>query len=1193
MGVIATRAEFAAALSTARAERALSLRQVAKEVGLPVSTLQGWFDGKHLPTIALQPHLIKLVWVLGIGDDEDWPAVLTRLRSGSTVGANPYAGIQPYGVNDAARFYGRRRVLDDLVAAIERVQTAKTAKIVAVVGVSGAGKTSLLNAGLVGHECSPNGRLARFATAILPISEVAGWQPPPHGEVLLVVDQAEDLRLLDENQREGTLAMLAALPTNVTCVLSMMADAFGFALSDERLHSALMAPVLVGALSDEEFEEIARKPAEDSGRVVDDALVALLLRDLHRYGQPAASILPLLSTALWSAWDAAEGGTVKVADYIAEGGLWGGLERLAENIYQGATADEQRYIRSLMISLVQVTSDGIERRMVELAAIPEEELALAEALLEARLLTLQGNTLAISHSALLVHWKRLDGWVDEERDHLLFRRRLGKAAEVWEEANRDPLALIPIEALVFDRSTQHNVALTPLERDFFEASLERAEQLTRESQREIRRLRRRNGVITTLAVLSIAAVLLTVLQLAQIQRVTSEAASARAQAQSRQIAMVAEGMRATDPNVAAQLSLAALKTSPTEEAQASVLKSAGLGAPQRITGTAGPSQVVASADGALLIRALASGEVTGWRQADFAKPAFQFSVGDGQLSGLAYGTWQGDDLVAVAGGGTASIWDVSGEPRRITEVAAAMGDKVAANAVAIGGAVVYFGLFDGTIARYNLATGQLEPALRFDPNVAATALAVTADGRTLVAAGGGQVALWVDGVEQPRLRPGADVTRVAFSPGGQRLLLGGSGGFAQLLGNSDGTWTTLADLSVDHKAVHSVALTDTSVAIGYWGGTVNLFDQTGQRQGSLTEPATVSGVALVGDRLVTAGLDGVLRIWQQRYSGLLVEGSNRHSGSELQQYVVLRGDDGTISAFDSHSGEAVASVGTGDALETGAVLVAEDVLTVSIGEGKLRTWDLTQSAQPVDSQVGTSSVLRFAGSSDPTLALSAERLAGHVDVIRRTGLVWETTDALPIESAQAMAWHPREHFVAAISAHTQTLAIFDLTGEKHQLLGQVAIPDQDAVVSLKWSPTLDRIYLGTDGGAVFEVDVMDLAKPTISQRHYVGSGVASLAISADGQQLAAGLADGRIWVWQTQADQLHTSHVLRPGLGPVTDLQLHDEAMVFITDDSGVYSWPLDVAAAREDLCATLGVALSPQEWKLLVPDADPVDGCS
>ncbi len=63
---IATRRDFGAELTVARQRARMSVRQVAKHVGVPASTLGGYFAGTHLPALQPPDLLDRILHVMGI-----------------------------------------------------------------------------------------------------------------------------------------------------------------------------------------------------------------------------------------------------------------------------------------------------------------------------------------------------------------------------------------------------------------------------------------------------------------------------------------------------------------------------------------------------------------------------------------------------------------------------------------------------------------------------------------------------------------------------------------------------------------------------------------------------------------------------------------------------------------------------------------------------------------------------------------------------------------------------------------------------------------------------------------------------------------------------------------------------------------------------------------------------------------------
>lgn len=1192
MGAPHTRQELVDILREARVGQGLSLRAVARQVGLPASTLQGWFEGRHLPTIVLQDDFVRLLGVLGLDDDTDaWLRSLDRLRNGGEIGANPYPGIRSFTAEESENFFGRERILGELVAAIKGVQTSDWLKLVAVVGLSGSGKSSLLNAGLVGRECQPGGRLAEFTPVAVEVDELSTWSPPGEGATLLIVDHLERLRSMPQEEREAALAVLGSLPGNVTGVFALVADAFEFAIADENLRQALSAPVLLSALDDDEFEDITRRPAQQSGRPMEEALVGLVLRDLKRYGPPGAQVLPLLSNALFRAWEHATGPVVTVADFLGTGGIWGSLERSAEALYADASQAEQLAMRRLFLSLVQVASEGIERRPVEISAIPEDELAVADRFLETRLLSLQGTSLTVSHSALIGRWKRLNAWVDEERELLHFRRRLTHAADLWREANRDPQALIPIEALLYDRlASNENIVLGPLESEFFEASVARAEEQHRESEEEVGRLRRRYALITVLAASALVLAIVAGVLWARADHFRRHAEEARAEAQSRQLALTAEETRPSDRNVAAQLAIAAYRTSPTLEAQAAVLKSAGLQAPFRIAGAPGTVRLASSEDGSLLAKAGSDGRVSLWREGRYEAEPTNFPVGDGQLFGLALGRNGDQDLLAVAGQGIAGIWDVTAEPRKLAEIADA-GEMVAYSA-AFGGGSAYFGMLDGTVRKVP-ADGGPTHVWRFNSDAPVEALAASPDGRIGIAGGVKELGLFIDEVAIPGPVFDHNIRQASFNEDASLLVVGGAGGEAHLLSvEPDDTIKIKTTFDVGPLTVHSVDISDDKVVFGSWDGKVYVFGLDGEPLGTVTGPSPVTGLALMAGRLATGSLDGAVRIWPERYAGLLIEGSDNASVADFDSAGIVKFHPSWAGVY-SLGGELLRRVDLGREFEAGfgASLIRDAQLSTGAHDGRMATWDIAGSDGPVWSSISDRAPL-FLESGPDNLALWAEPSVDRATIIKRSGRTWARVADISTWSTLAMGWHPTEPVLAAMSVDSTQLLFHDLSGDTPEILGSVDVPKTGASVRLTWVGP-DRVVVGTDAGLVFVVDTTDLTKPVIATTTTdVTAAVGSIAVSDDGSVVAAGLNDGRIVVWDFDGATLSTRALLRPSRGSIGELALHDGQVVFATDAEGIYAWPLNPEEAAAQLCKGIGAPLSAEEWRQLAPGVAAMDPC-
>ena len=138
-------------LTAARQRARLSVRDVARIANVPAGTTGGYFSGRHLPNLSFLDPFLAVLDALGIEDHDPWVAALERLRWTPSLRAadqtSPYKGLDSYQPEDAAWFFGRDAVTADILARLrERIGQGGA---VAVVGASGAGKSSVLRAGVV------------------------------------------------------------------------------------------------------------------------------------------------------------------------------------------------------------------------------------------------------------------------------------------------------------------------------------------------------------------------------------------------------------------------------------------------------------------------------------------------------------------------------------------------------------------------------------------------------------------------------------------------------------------------------------------------------------------------------------------------------------------------------------------------------------------------------------------------------------------------------------------------------------------------------------------------------------------------------------------------------------------------------------------------------------------------------------
>jgi WD40 repeat protein/DNA-binding SARP family transcriptional activator len=473
----------------------------------------------------------------------------------------PYKGLARFEPSDAEYFFGRERLVAELVTHL------LGAGLVGVVGPSGSGKSSLARAGL----------LPALADGVLPGSDrwrqllvrpgehpmrelgVAlgtdeeitaatadgdgaaatsrddGTGGPVRGRaagnllleaaaaaqqrLLLVVDQFEEVftSCRDEAERARFLATLtqAAQATDgaATIVIAVRADYYGHCAAHPDLAGLLAANhVLVGPMDPDELRRAIQLPARRAGLHLEPGLADAMIGEVAE--EPGG--LPLLSCALLESWQHRHGRTLTLAAYQQAGGVRGAVARLAERAWQKLDPDQQTVARRVLLRLAGPgEGEAVVRRRVplsEFTAGPDQRGRLVlDALADQRLLTKSHDSVEVAHEALLREWPRLRGWLEEDVQGRTLHRHLIGATQEWAAGGRDPGELYRGARLTgaLDWAREHHADLNQLEREFLDASRAAAERevadARQRAEREARTSRRLRGLLTGLAVVLVLA----------------------------------------------------------------------------------------------------------------------------------------------------------------------------------------------------------------------------------------------------------------------------------------------------------------------------------------------------------------------------------------------------------------------------------------------------------------------------------------------------------------------------------------------------------------------------------------------------------------------------------------------------------------------------------------------------------------
>jgi WD40 repeat protein/DNA-binding SARP family transcriptional activator len=419
----------------------------------------------------------------------------------------PFKGLASFDVDDAGFFFGRERLIAEMVARLAG------APLMGIIGPSGSGKSSALRAGL----------LPALAGGVLPGSK--GWalallRPGEHpqralkaslaaagqeGRLVVAVDQFEEVftACRDESERvtfvDALLAGARDPRRRAIVLIAIRADFYGRCAAYAELWRLLGAnQVTVGPMRRDELRRAIELPARRAGLEVESELTDALIADVE--GEPGA--LPLMSTSLLELWQRRDGRRLRLVAYEQAGRVDGAVARLAESTYARLDPAQRDIARRILLRLAgEGEGDAVVRRRVGFDELPGEGVAeVLDALADDRLVTVTEGAVEVAHEALLREWPRLRGWLEDDAQGRRVQHELGTAARAWDAGGRDPGELYRGARLAaaLDWSSAHEVELNPTERAFLD--LGRAA-----SERSQRRLRAVLGGVVGLLVLAVIA----------------------------------------------------------------------------------------------------------------------------------------------------------------------------------------------------------------------------------------------------------------------------------------------------------------------------------------------------------------------------------------------------------------------------------------------------------------------------------------------------------------------------------------------------------------------------------------------------------------------------------------------------------------------------------------------------------------
>jgi WD40 repeat protein len=991
-------------------------------------------------------------------------------------GQCPYRGLEAFGAEHAAFFFGREALTEWLLDALRpSAVPGRENRFLAILGPSGSGKSSLALAGLVpalrrggldgsaewpvvivrpgpdpieslavrlsglgGETANPSAVRHLMADLVADprslhlFARLALRDAPPARRLVVLVDQFEEVFTLarDEASRAALIDNLLHAATvaggQTVVVLTMRADFYGKCAAHPVLAAALSDhQVLVGPMTADELRRAIERPALLVGGEFEPGLVERLVHDV----EDQSGALPLLQYALLELWQRRDGRRLTVAAYREIGGLQGALENRADEVFHAFTEPDREFCRRIFLRLTQ-PGEGTEdtkrrasyRELVSSAGDEEAVRGVVERLADARLITTQGDErrpeegfVEVAHEALIRGWPELRRWIDADRAGLRTLRRLTEAAREWEGHGRDASFLYTGSRLAEAKewTEAHRAELNPLESDFLAVSRERA---ANELEDARRRAKARARVAILLAGLSVALVGVAVFAFH-----TAGVANRTAVEAQRQTRV------ATVQRLAAQ-SQAVLETFP----QRSLL----LAVEAINISLRRGEQRLPSAEQAL-------------RQAVESTGGTPLLGHKGLITSVAISP-DGRRLVTAGADGIARVWDLD-DPAK-------------------------------------------EPVVLLGHEGSITAVAISPDGRRLVTAGGDKTArVWVlnDPAKEPVVLRGHEgsITSVAISPDGRRLVIAGADGIARVW-DLDDPAKAPAVLRGHGWLIRAIAISPDGRRLVTAGvdGTARVWALDDPAK----EPAVLRGhegyiysvaISPDGRRLVTAGVDGTARVWAL--------------DDPAKEPAVLRGHEGYIYS--------VAISPDGRRLVTAGV------------DGTARVWALDDPAKEL-------AVLRGHEGLISSVAISPDGRRLVTAGADGTARVWDLDD--PAKAPAVLRGHEGPIYHVAISPDGRRLVTAEVDGTAR--VWALDDPAKELAVLRGHEGYISSVAISPDGrrlvtagvGATAQVwDLDDLNnEPVVLRSSEVR--IQYLVISPDSRWLIAACKDGNIRMWTLRLNEL-------------------------------------------------------------------------
>lgn len=1063
----------------------------------------------------------------------------------------PYKGLDVFEEEDAELFFGREKLVDDLVS---RVKDSRT---MFVTGPSGSGKSSLVRAGLL--HALKQGKIKgseRWLYATMkpgrdPFESLASvfsrLKSPELGNyfrknidqvqiihecaesaltenknqrLVLFIDQFEEAftQIIKEEERVDFLNLITQAATvqnsRLIILFSMRSDFVSNCATYPQLNTLLNQQfVQIGAMQPEELVNAIAQPALRVGLRIDPDLIAQIINEMK--SEPGA--LPLMQFALKDLFDSQQekNGVIALSldDYLQRGGIHKALERHADISFSKLSRTEQELARSIFSGLVEIgrgTLDTKRTAMLDELIPANTKVAdievVIQKLADARLITTGEqaglDTVTISHEKLIDAWPWLKKLVNENRDVIALQNVISADAKEWEELDHDNSYLYTGARLATAQEKIKNLLLNENSLAYLKAGL--AFQNKEQQERE-KRLRWTMLALITAAIIFLALGSFGLVKSNEATAQANEAATAQAKAEeqaniaiAQQVASQAKSLftdKNTEQTTAMLLAIQSVSMFPTSDA----------------------------------IEILYSN-----KQAELI-----FSIPFDDTVSLTAFSPDGKYIVAGGRDKIIHVWEVSGR-KEIAQM------------------------------NHNANISSLE----FSP-----------DGKYIVSGGGIAIRVWetLTGKEITHMIHNASVSSVAFSPDGKYVVSSG--------GTSVKIWDSTNGKQISQTFIYNLVQSASFSPNGKYvafveGKTTHIMDvQSEEEITSMVHDGTVNSISFSPDSkfVVVGSSDDIVRVWVVA-TGTEVY-SMRHEGSVNSvafslngKYIVSGSSDTTIRVLEATSGQEISRMKHEAKVDIVAFSSDGKYVVSGSWDNTARVWEV-ETGREVSRMLHKGIVRSVFFSPDGNYIISGGAT---------TSLVWKVfgseISGFSVDSNfNKIAFSPNEKYMASTS-DDKVIRIWDInTGN------EITRMEHNALVnSIAYSSTGKYLVSGSDDSTARVWNALT-GKQIAFMTHYNPGEVSSdgvevntVAFSPDGSYIVSGSNDGtaRVWDVTTGKEIARYEH----GFGVTTAVFSPDgKHIVSGSDDGKAHVW--DAETGKEIARYEHGFGVSKVTSAIFSPD--------